>query len=445
MKKKAIIIVFAVLFLAFTALSVFIPSRDNITNSTSGRINKSIELTEDNMVNWSYSDGVFSSSQDSFILLSDISGYVHTVKLPVQITNGDGLAALYYTESPEEDFSEEKKAVLPYSIVGSGTYFTLDKEVHSVRIHIYSDDVLELRMSHAEINDRTLVLSISALSMYCVLPIVAIGALFALIFCRKRIKPYLLKLKKYIPLLKNLVGRDLKVKYRRSVLGFFWSVLNPLLMALVISAVFSRLFRFDIEYFAVYYLAGSLVFNFIIECTTGSMTSILDSSALIKKVYIPKYIFPLEKCCFAFINMLFAAVAIVVVMLIEGVPFSPTILLFPIPMIYAFVFAAGLSLTLSALMVFFRDMQHLWSVWTMIWMYLTPIIYPAKLLIDNGLGFIMKANPMYYYTNYLRQLILYGNIPSFGENAVCMAFSAVMLLFGVFVFKRSQDKFILYI
>ena len=125
---------------------------------------------------------------------------------------------------------------------------------------------------------------------------------------RARIKTF----GRYKYLLKNLIVKDVKLKYRRSILGILWSVLNPLLMMLVISAVFSSIFKVSVENFPVYYLTGSTLFNMLAETTNSSMTSILDSSSLIKKVYIPKYIFPLEKCMFGFINFLFSMIAVAI-------------------------------------------------------------------------------------------------------------------------------------
>lgn len=127
-------------------------------------------------------------------------------------------------------------------------------------------------------------------------------------------KAYLATFLKYKYLLHNLISRDLKVKYRRSTLGLLWSVLNPLLMSIVISIVFQNFFRFDVPNFAIYYLTGSLIFNFMNEATSSAMVSIVGNAPLIKKVYIPKYIFPLEKVMFAFVNMLFSMIALVIMM-----------------------------------------------------------------------------------------------------------------------------------
>ena len=248
---------------------------------------------------------------------------------------------------------------------------------------------------------------------------------------------------KYRYLLENLIERDIKVKYRRSILGILWSVLNPLLMMAVIATVLSRVFRFPVENFHLYYLTGAVIYNFVSEATSSSMMSVFSSAALIKKVYIPKYIFPLEKCLFAFVNLLFSLIAVVIVILFSGVKLSSTAILFPIPVFYALIFSIGMSLLLSALTVFFRDIVHIYGVFLTAWMYATPIIYPIE-AVGEKIQFIMKFNPMYYFVKYFRDLVLYGEIPGIRFNLICLGFSLCMLLIGILVFKHKQDKFVLY-
>lgn len=255
---------------------------------------------------------------------------------------------------------------------------------------------------------------------------------------------YLVNFYNYSHLLQNLIVRDLKVKYRRSVLGFVWSILNPLLMMLVVTAVFQNIFRVDIDNFPIYYLTGSLIFSFMSEATSLAMTSVLNSASLIKKVYIPKYIFPLEKCLFAFINMLFSLVAVVIMFLVLHYKITWTAFLFFIPMIFTLIFSIGLGLILSAANVFFRDIGHLYSVWITAWMYFTPVIYPIETL-SYKMKNIMRFNPMYYYVDYFRQVVMYNNIPDFNFNLICFAFAFTFLFIGLFIFKLKQDKFILYI
>ncbi len=253
-------------------------------------------------------------------------------------------------------------------------------------------------------------------------------------------------MKKFMPLLKNLVSKDFKLKYRRSVLGVAWSVLNPLFTMLVITTVFGRLLKIQIDNFASYYIVGYAIWNFFAEATSNSLGSILSSAALIKKVYIPKYIFPIEKCLFSLVNFLFTLIAVVIVMLCQGVVPGINALFFPIPVICCFVFICGISLFLSAATVFFRDIQHLYGVLLTVLMYLTPIIYPLELIEGEALvSRIVHLNPMTHYVEYFRHLVMYNSFPVWEENIWCIGAALVSLFFGALVFKSAQRKFILHI
>ena len=164
---------------------------------------------------------------------------------------------------------------------------------------------------------------------------------------------------KYRPLIRELVTRDLKVKYRRSFLGYVWSILNPLLMMLLQTLVFSYMFRFQIENFPLYLICGNTLFNFFNESTNMGMGSVLGNSSLIKKVYVPKFIFPISRVVSSFVNLLFSLAAIILVMLITRSPFHLTILLVWAPLVLLFLFTCGIALLLSALAVYFRDLQYL--------------------------------------------------------------------------------------
>lgn len=253
-------------------------------------------------------------------------------------------------------------------------------------------------------------------------------------------------MKKFMPLLKNLVSKDFKIKYRRSVLGVAWSVLNPLLTMLVITTVFGKLLKIEMANFATYYIVGFAIWNFFSEATSNSLTSVLNSASLIKKVYIPKYIFPIEKCVFSIVNFLFTLIAVVIVMLFQRFVPCVTTLLIPIPVLYCFVFVCGASLFLSAATVYFRDIQHLYSVFLTLLMYLTPIIYPKEMLEEHTFILnIVNANPITHYVEYFRNLVMYNTVPDLQENLICIAMSLGMLLIGAGVFKKAQGKFILHI
>lgn len=260
----------------------------------------------------------------------------------------------------------------------------------------------------------------------------------------KTISVYVNNFLKYKYLLKELVIRDIKVKYRRSYLGMLWSLLNPLLMMMVITAVFSNLFRFDIKNFPIYLLTGQIIFSFFSEATNMSMNSIIANAGLIKKVYIPKYIFVLSRVLSSFVNLLFSLAAIVIMLVILKVRITWAILLFPLPLLYVLIFSLGMGLILASYSVFFRDLMHLYGVLLTAWNYFTPIFYPVK-IIPNKFRFIINCNPLYYYIECFRQIVLYGQFPSLKLHLLSLGISLLALIIGIIVFIKKQDKFILYI
>lgn len=250
---------------------------------------------------------------------------------------------------------------------------------------------------------------------------------------------------RYKYLLMNLISRDLKVKYRRSVLGIFWSLLNPILLMLVMSAVFSKIFHNDVEYFPLYLIIGQTVFSFFNEATSGALFSVVGASALIKKVYIPKYLFPLEKVMFAGVNFLFSLAAVLLMMIIYGVTFTWRIVLFVFPTLTLLMFAMGMGLLLAAACVFFRDVQHLYTVVLVAWTYLTPLFYPISYLEGHWIYSIVMLNPLTHYVMYFRNVLIYAVVPTLTEHLICFGWGLLFLILGVVLFKKQQDKFILHI
>ena len=249
---------------------------------------------------------------------------------------------------------------------------------------------------------------------------------------------------KYKDLLRELVIRDIKIKYRRSFLGILWSLLNPLLMMIVITIVFSHLFRFQVKNYPIYLLTGQIFFTFLSESTNMAMAAIVNNSSLIKKVYIPKYIFPVAKTLSSFVNLIFSLIAVVIMILVTNTKLTWMILLFPLPLIFILVFSIGLGLILSAYSVFFRDIVHLYGVVLTAWNYLTPIFYPADIIPDKYQVFL-QLNPLYHMIELFRHVVLYGKVPSLGLILTCLFISLGSLALGVLAFYRNQDKFILYI
>lgn len=252
---------------------------------------------------------------------------------------------------------------------------------------------------------------------------------------------------KYKALIHQLVMRDIKTKYRRSVLGLVWTVLNPLLMMTVLSIVFSYFFsRYgDIENFPVYLLCGQVIFNFFNESTSIAMGSIVHSGELIKKVYVPKYLFPMTKVMSSGVNLLSSMIALVIVMLVTRARVTPTVMLSIFPLLYVLLFSTGVSLFLSAVAVSFRDLMHLYGVITTAWMYLTPVIYPMSILEEapGWVVFIINANPLTAFIKIFRCVVLDGVTAPAMLHAQSILWCAAALFVGSYVFRKAQDNFIL--
>lgn len=247
---------------------------------------------------------------------------------------------------------------------------------------------------------------------------------------------------RYQYLIKQLVARDFKTKYKRSVLGVLWSFLNPLLTMLVQYIVFSTLFKTDIPNFALYLLIGIVCFNFFNEATSMSLMSIVGNASLITKVYMPKYIYPLTRVMSSTINFLLALIPLLIVMLFTGEPIRPSFLLLPLGLWCLFCISLGIGMLLSSAMVFFRDTQFLWSVVSMLWMYATPIFYPESIIPAQFMT-IYKMNPLYHVIRFIRIILIDGISPEPKAYGLMILATLIPLFIGVVVFKKTQDKFVL--
>ncbi len=254
----------------------------------------------------------------------------------------------------------------------------------------------------------------------------------------------LANLKRDAFVLTSLVSKDFKLKYRRSILGVAWSVLNPLLMMIVMSVVFSAMFRFEIENYPLYLILGTILFTLMNNSTNSGLMSIIDSAPLIKKIRINKTIFPVQKVIFELVNFVISLIAVVIVLLFFQIIPTANVLFLPLLLVYMTMFCTGLALLLAALAVFFRDIIHLWTVFCLAWTYLTPIFYPLENL-PEWLQEAMAFNPMYQYVTYFREIVLYGTTPSLETNLICLGMAAATLLVGIVVFRRLQSRFILYV
>ena len=276
----------------------------------------------------------------------------------------------------------------------------------------------------------------------------------------KLTKSRIQKFFRYWDLLVLLVQRDLKLKYRRSFLGYLWSVLNPLLSMLVMAVVFTRMFKRNIPNYPLYLICGNILFSFMRDSTNQALNSVIGSAALLKKTYVPKYIFTLSKVTSCMVNFVLSLGALLIVMLATGQPFRWMNFLIVVPIIELYVFCLGLGLLLAAGTVFFRDIKNIWSVVTLAWMYLTPIFYTLDSFNDSKqkgvvamsrLGLMIRRfNPMYMYIQQFRYLIMqYETTLVDVPCGVLMwrgaVYAGVMLVVGLVTFNVTKNKFILYI
>ena len=252
--------------------------------------------------------------------------------------------------------------------------------------------------------------------------------------------------KKYGFLLKQLIIRDFKVKYKRSVLGVLWSLLYPLLMTAVMAIIFSNVFKFStpgVNYVA-YLITGLTLFNYFSEASNLAMSSVVTNFPLINKVYMPKYIFPLSKALFVGINFLLSLIPMYLVIIFTGTGLNWYHFLLPYCFVCLFIFTLGMGFLLSAISVFLRDMFYIYGIIITIWTYMTPLMYDISLISNRVLLFIMKLNPMYQYVTFARTIILYGRMPSLMQFAGCAVSALLVLCIGSLVFKKTQNKFIYY-
>ena len=254
----------------------------------------------------------------------------------------------------------------------------------------------------------------------------------------------LTKWRKYKFLFSELVKRDFKKKYKRTYLGMFWSVLSPLLTLLIMRIVFSRLFGNSIAHFTTYLFCGNIVFSFFSDSTNQGMSALLGNAAIFTKVNVPKYLFLFSKITSSLINFILTFGVFLLFCAIDGVMFTPLFLSLIFPIICMVIFNMGIGLILSALFVFFRDVQYLWSVFTMLLMYMSAIFYSVDsypLTVQR----IFHFNPVFVYIKYFRITVLEGRVPSLALHALAVGYALFVFAIGVLVYRKYNHKFLYYV
>ncbi len=250
--------------------------------------------------------------------------------------------------------------------------------------------------------------------------------------------------KKHQFLFEELVKRDFKKKYKRSILGMGWSVLSPLLMLLVMRLVFTQFFGRGVEHYTTYLFCGNLIFAYFNESTTQSMSALMSNASIFTKVNVPKYLFLLSKNAQTLINFGITLIVFFIFCIIDGITFSWAFLLLIYPILCLTVFNVGVGMILSALFVFFRDIQYLWSVFVQLLMYMSAIFYT----IDTYPEIVQKIfhlNPVFLFINYFRRIVIHGDIPSVWYHLFMLAVSLAAFGIGSLIYKKKNHKFLYYV
>ena len=252
------------------------------------------------------------------------------------------------------------------------------------------------------------------------------------------------KLKQYGFLFNELVKRDFTKKYKRTILGMGWSIVSPLMNLLIMWLVFSKLFGNNVNHYAIYLFAGQLVFSYFTDATNLGMTSLVSNASIFSKINVPKYLFLFSQNVSSLINFGLTLLIFFAFVALDGIPFKVHFLLLLYPTICLIIFNIGLGLVLSALFVFFRDMQYLWGIMTQLLMWLSAIFYTID-AYSYKVQCMFLLNPIYLYIRYFRKIVIDGTIPSVPFHLLAAAYALVALGAGIFMYKRYNHEFLYYV
>lgn len=250
--------------------------------------------------------------------------------------------------------------------------------------------------------------------------------------------------KKHQFLLEELIKRDFKKKYKRSVLGMGWSVLSPLLMLLVMRLVFTQIFGRGIEHYTTYLFCGNLVFAFFNESTTQGMSSLMSNTAIFSKVNVPKYLFLLSKNMQTLLNFAITLIVFFIFCIIDSITFTWHFILLLYPILCLEIFNIGLGMILSALYIFFRDIQYLWTIFVQLLMYMSAIFYSVDAYSET-VQKVFLINPVYVYIKYFRCVVIDNSVPSLELNALAILYALLAFGIGALIYKKCNHKFLYYV
>ena len=252
------------------------------------------------------------------------------------------------------------------------------------------------------------------------------------------------KLKNNNFIFKELVKRDFKQKYKRTVLGMGWSILSPLLTLLVMKLVFGQFFGRKIAHFTTYLFCGNLVFHYFKESTSGGMNSLMSNAKIFTKINVPKYLFLLSKNVSALINFMLTLCVFLFFAYLDNISYGIHFVLLLYPIACLVLFNIGIGMILSALFVFYRDISYLYDVFTLLVMYCSAIFYNVDVLSTKYQGLFM-LNPVYTYIKYFRTVVLQGELPSIEHHLLCAFYAILALAIGSWIYKKYNHTFLYYV
>lgn len=241
-----------------------------------------------------------------------------------------------------------------------------------------------------------------------------------------------------------LAMKELNIRYKRSALGFFWALLNPLLMMIIYTLVFSTIMRFSIPYYPIFLISALLPWTFFSQSLSYSVESVVGNGELLKKVYVAKSVFPIAAVLSNVINFLFSMVPLVLLLIVFRFPFHWTWFYFLVPFLGLLMFTLGCSFFFAMANVFFRDMAHILQVVLSAWFYLCPILYPLD-VVPQRYRLLFRLNPLTYPLNGFRLAIYYGLLPTPQSMAASLAVGLVTLWIGYRLFRRHEDTLVYYV
>ena len=249
---------------------------------------------------------------------------------------------------------------------------------------------------------------------------------------------------RYRELIWALALKELKIRYKRSVLGFLWALLNPALLMLVLTAVFSTVMRMAIPHYAIFLLSVLLPWTFFSQSLAYAVESIVGNGELLKKVSVPKLVFPVAAVVSNLINLLLSIIPLVLIVLVMRHPFYWTWIYLPVPLVALAIFTLGATFLFAAANVYYRDVAHIVQILLQVWFYVTPIIYSLD-IFPAHYRWMFKLNPLIFVLNGFRLAVYYGQLPQLRSIAASFTCAFVALIAGFWFFRKHQAEFVFYV